>query len=325
VPTCPQGHESEWSDFCSVCGTPLAGGDGADRGAGVAGAGGGGDPGNGPAAAGPGAPSSGRPPQAAAHAATAGAACPHCGYPRDAADTFCESCGYDFSTGQLPAGPTVSPAGRVPADGPAPVASPVERGASSTPDGAPGPEGQPPASAPGPAASGPASPGGAAAQLDQGHPVVPGASAAGAGASAATSEPDASGGTGTWWAIVDVDRNYYDRFSAGGPVAFPADPPASQSIPLLADRVSIGRRSRTRGSSPQIDLSGPPEDPAVSHTHATLLRQADGSYALVDGGSTNGTRLNDDEDAIPVNTVRPLADGDRILLGALSRIRHERR
>jgi pSer/pThr/pTyr-binding forkhead associated (FHA) protein len=68
--------------------------------------------------------------------------------------------------------------------------------------------------------------------------------------------------------------------------------------------------------APEIDLSGAPEDPAISHLHALLLRQPDGSYAVVDPGSTNGTTVNDGKEAITVNDAVPLKDGDRIHLGA---------
>jgi hypothetical protein len=144
-----------------------------------------------------------------------------------------------------------------------------------------------------------------------------GGSPASAGQSAANSK--------TWWATVEADRAYYDRFSAGGPVDFPDQPPPSQSIPLLAAKVALGRRSRSRGTSPEIDLSGPPEDPAVSHAHASLIRQPDGSFSLLDAGSTNGTRVNDEEDPVALDVPRPLVSGDRIYLGAWSRVTLEER
>jgi pSer/pThr/pTyr-binding forkhead associated (FHA) protein len=84
--------------------------------------------------------------------------------------------------------------------------------------------------------------------------------------------------------------------------------------------ISVGRHSPTRGIRTQIDLSGAPEDPAISHLHAILLRQDDGSYAVMDPGSSNGTTLNDDPMPIAPNTPVPLADGDRIHLGAWTTI-----
>jgi pSer/pThr/pTyr-binding forkhead associated (FHA) protein len=84
--------------------------------------------------------------------------------------------------------------------------------------------------------------------------------------------------------------------------------------------VNIGRRSPSRGIAPEIDLSGAPQDPAISHLHAILVRQDDDSYSLVDPGSINGTTLNDNPAPIAPNTPIPLADGDRIHLGAWTTI-----
>ena len=78
----------------------------------------------------------------------------------------------------------------------------------------------------------------------------------------------------------------------------------------------VGRRSGARGIDPEIDLSGAPEDTAISHLHALLLRQGDGTYSLVDPGSTNGTTVNDDTTPVATNVAIPLTDGDRIHVGA---------
>ncbi|MGH8908679.1 MAG: FHA domain-containing protein [Egibacteraceae bacterium] len=75
-------------------------------------------------------------------------------------------------------------------------------------------------------------------------------------------------------------------------------------------QVRIGRHSASRGITPEIDLTGPPEDPGVSHLHAVLLPTPDGSWTIVDPGSTNGTQLNDDPEPIATNSPVPLHDGD---------------
>ena len=46
---------------------------------------------------------------------------------------------------------------------------------------------------------------------------------------------------------------------------------------LDADTVTVGRTSASRGIHPDIDLSGPPEDPGVSREHLRLERTADGA------------------------------------------------
>ena len=76
----------------------------------------------------------------------------------------------------------------------------------------------------------------------------------------------------------------------------------------------IGRRSRGRDLQPDIDLSGPPSDPGVSHLHAVLIAQPGGSWTLVDPGSSNGTRVNGRP--VTVNTPVTVGVGDRIHVGA---------
>jgi hypothetical protein len=121
-----------------------------------------------------------------------------------------------------------------------------------------------------------------------------------------------------WEAVTAADRAYYDQVIAqGGPdahaVAFPPYCP-ERSFPLTGEQVRIGRRSRSRPAQPEIDLTGPPEDPGVSHLHAVLLAQGDGSWTLVDPGSANGTHVNGKP--VAVNVPVHVGVGDRIHLGA---------
>ncbi len=98
------------------------------------------------------------------------------------------------------------------------------------------------------------------------------------------------------------------------PIAFPAFCP-ERRFTLPGTQVLIGRRSRSRGIEPDIDLTGPPEDAAVSHAHALLVSVPDG-WAVVDLDSANGTYVNDATDPIEANVPVPLGDGDRIHVGA---------
>ncbi len=123
---------------------------------------------------------------------------------------------------------------------------------------------------------------------------------------------------GLWEAIVNADREYFERVPAEE-VDFPSHCPSRKFV-LDQPEINIGRRSPSRGIAPKIDLSGAPQDPAISHLHAILLRQDDGSYSLVDPGSINGTTLNDDPAPIAPNTPMPLTDGDRIHIGAWTTI-----
>jgi hypothetical protein len=119
-------------------------------------------------------------------------------------------------------------------------------------------------------------------------------------------------------AVITADRAYYDSHDVSD-VPFPLGVPA-RTIELPAGPVGIGRRSRSRGTSPEIDLAGPPEDPAVSHTHASLLPNDDGTWQLIDHGSTNGTFLNEEPEPVPANVPLPVVAGDRVYLGAWTRI-----
>jgi FHA domain/Double zinc ribbon len=89
--TCPQGHTSATDDFCDVCGTPIE----PVTGAAV-------EPAptvrSGPTPA----PA---PPAPAARTAGPRKTCPNCQAGNAADALFCEDCGYDFATGQLPPPP----------------------------------------------------------------------------------------------------------------------------------------------------------------------------------------------------------------------------
>jgi hypothetical protein len=152
-----------------------------------------------------------------------------------------------------------------------------------------------------------------------GHDFLqPGPTAAAANADEAAPTAPLDGDRPTWRAVIEADRAQYDR-NAPDDIAFPSGLP-ERVVVLDRDCVHIGRRSEARRTHPEIDLAGPPEDTGVSRTHAELHRQADGSYALVDMGSVNGTTVNDDATPLPEGESRPLRHGDRILLGAWTRI-----
>jgi pSer/pThr/pTyr-binding forkhead associated (FHA) protein len=135
------------------------------------------------------------------------------------------------------------------------------------------------------------------------------------GAAAASSFPYPQA---TWTAAVGADRGYYEQVQAvtgpeGADVTFPSYY-AERRFQLLGTQMRIGRRSVSRGLAPEIDLTGPPADPGISRLHAVLIAGPDGSWAVLDPGSANGTLLNGTE--ITIGTPVPLHDGDRINLGA---------
>ncbi len=106
---CPAGHDSTADDYCDVCGMPI------EATAVI------------PAAAGSGAaasaPASSAP---SASPAATGQPSPHCGTANVAEALFCESCGYDFTTGSMPRPLTPpQPAADVPAPPTAPESPPA--------------------------------------------------------------------------------------------------------------------------------------------------------------------------------------------------------
>jgi hypothetical protein len=136
--------------------------------------------------------------------------------------------------------------------------------------------------------------------------------------------PQPSPSVATWSVTVSADRKYYESVIAiGGPdagsITFPPYCP-ERFFSLKRKETTIGRRSASRGIEPQIDLTGPPEDPGVSHLHAVLLVGSDGSLSIVDVGSSNGTTLNYSEKSLRANVSHPLSDGDRVHVGAWTTI-----
>jgi pSer/pThr/pTyr-binding forkhead associated (FHA) protein len=128
--------------------------------------------------------------------------------------------------------------------------------------------------------------------------------------------------TGAWAAVVSADRAYYDSVCAvndqeADSISFPAYLP-ERRFPLSGaegTEVRIGRRSVSRGIEPEIDLTGPPTDPAVSRLHAKLIAgPGQNDWSVVDLRSGNGIQVNGKD--VPAGETVPLRHGDRIHLGA---------
>ncbi|MDX3264127.1 FHA domain-containing protein [Streptomyces sp. MI02-2A] len=128
----------------------------------------------------------------------------------------------------------------------------------------------------------------------------------------------------TWTATIGPDREYFmAMMQRSGPEAAGLNLPAyspEQQRTLTGNQITIGRRRHSTGDTPDIDLSVPPEDPGVSHQHALLVQQPDGSWAVVDQNSTNGTTVNGGEEPIQPFVPVPLQDGDRVHVGAWTTI-----
>jgi hypothetical protein len=160
--------------------------------------------------------------------------------------------------------------------------------------------------------AGPAAPDAPAAQATQAEPDTPAepTKPARRAAPAATSV--------TWTAVVTADRAYFDGVIADGHVEaasieFPSHYP-ERRFELTGTEMRIGRRSVSRKLEPEIDLAGPPTDPGISHLHAVLIAADDGTWSVLDRGSSNGTQVNGRE--IAEGEQVPLRDGDRVCVGA---------
>jgi hypothetical protein len=317
---CSNGHDSASDDFCDVCGMRI-----------------GGNTGTAPSAA-----ASAPPPRPGPPAAES---CPRCGTAR--IGQFCEACGFNFGTSFTPAVPTFTPA---PPPGPSPSHS-LPPGPSPSPSLPSGPSpslpsGPSPSLPSGPSPSLPSGP-----QVPPASPFPPGPQPSPSNSfpsgpqtppafpfppgpqsqlppsyPAAPSSPPAPSSfpysQATWTAIVGADRAYFERVQAvtgpeGAAVAFPSYC-AERRFQLLGNQMRIGRRSVSRGLAPEIDLTGPPADPGISRLHAVLVAVSDGSWAVLDPGSANGTLVNGTE--IAIGDQITLHDGDRINLGAWTAI-----
>jgi hypothetical protein len=122
-----------------------------------------------------------------------------------------------------------------------------------------------------------------------------------------------------WSVEVSADRAYYER--SGSAIPFP-----SGRAPLVlvfeADHIMVGRRSESRGITPDVDLSGELGDPGVSHKHVDIRRDgSSGAFWVVDLDSTNGTTVTDVEQSIEPHQPKLVNPDARIHIGAWTTIR----
>ncbi|WUH93467.1 FHA domain-containing protein [Streptomyces sp. NBC_00433] len=308
---CPNGHESTATDWCETCGMRMP--------------------------APPSSSYSSRPPSSAASSSStppvspqpafgydpagaggqgSGQLCPACGTPREGMALFCEECRYNFQTHSattfVPQPPHITPT--------APDRPPYQRYDSQL--SRPSRVNRP--AEPLPSESVTVTSGSGDFLLDP-PSAATAAPAPPHGPASSPAAPQPAPGRGTaWLAVIAADREYFTAVMArSGPDAsglyFPAFSPEFE-LPLTGHQITIGRQRHSTREAPDIDLSRAPEDPGVSHKHAVLVQQPDGSWSVVDQDSTNGTTVNLAEDPIPAYTPIPLAEGDRVHVGAWTTI-----
>lgn len=114
----------------------------------------------------------------------------------------------------------------------------------------------------------------------------------------------------TWELVITIDPSLRQPES-------PEAPKNQQAFAFRLDKANnlIGRNSQAKAIEPEIALDF---DNAVSHRHALLNLESDGSLTLRDINSSNGTKLNGVELKPMVDT--PLQEGDEFTLGHWTRI-----
>jgi hypothetical protein len=310
---CPSGHESATTDYCDTCGALMGGAPVTAASAASA-----------SASLSASASASGLESSAVFGGGGSGGGdpetCPQCGAARDG--RFCEECGFDYELAEL-VPPTETAAAQ---SGNMRSGNAETESASQAPaqGGAPSPDYDLDAefaaaerafAESGGASAIPAVPETGTTAEPSGNSAGSGPTAPGSGTSAAPTPAAAR----SLAAVVTADHEYYTAQVERGDIVAADFPfpkyPGERRFALDGDRVRIGRASASRGIAVEIDLTGPPLDPAVSHLHAQLLRTADGSWAVVDLNSANGTRVNGAEDPLPAETEVPVGAGDRIHVG----------
>jgi hypothetical protein len=255
-----------------------------------------------------------------------GRTCPNCGAQSMPGALFCEDCGYDFTTGQLPRAdppPLVPPSGPPGAAAPPP---PVTPSPFPDPSPLPGPASAPPPFPVPPAPGSPAAPADTPsagmpppllppAGYDPATGPIPAASAAGTAAPAGI---PAQEGPVEWVAEVWVDPQWHASQEVSEPCPSPGMPVV---VPLRGTSQLIGRRSVSRNIHPQIDVGA---DTGVSRRHAQLT--TDGQrWWVEDLQSSNGTYVGTAGGGLPDTPVPPgrrteLPDDARVYVGAWTRI-----
>lgn len=124
--------------------------------------------------------------------------------------------------------------------------------------------------------------------------------------------------TDGWVAEIWIDPDWYADQKSTDPLPSPGLPIV---VPLKHQSILIGRASRSRNITPDIDLS---TDNGISRRHAQLT--TDGTrWWVEDLGSSNGTYVGGSVGPLPTQAVPPgqrkeISVDDRVYLGAWTRI-----
>ncbi|MCL2735572.1 MAG: FHA domain-containing protein [Propionibacteriaceae bacterium] len=253
---CVDGHDTQSEDFCDQCGMPVVATD---------------------------------PAQPAPGPAPEPSLCPNCGATRPTAALFCESCGYDYTTGALPQQDLRTELGLPP----------------PTPDEA---------AEPGSATHAPDDPTAEAAadetpDLAADSPAPPVESAVGSAPTGHVAKHI------PWVAEVWVDPQWYAFQESTDPLP----PLGSPRVVPLKDSALIGRHSASRNINPDIDCE---PDVGCSRRQA-YLTCADGYWYVNDLDSANGTFVAPATASLPDEPITgrvQIGADTRVYVGAWTRI-----
>jgi hypothetical protein len=279
---CPEGHTSQSTDYCDVCGTPIPAGQ--------------------PSAE-PSAPAVDPAATASAEASAEGSGggpvtCPNCGDLSPSGSLFCENCGYDFTTGTAaPQAPPPSALDLSGLDTAPPVASPVPAA--------------PPQGSPAPSSSGaPAPSSGTPAPSTSGVP----APSPGNGGLSAPPVP----GDDTWVAEIWVDPDWYAHERPEDPMPSAGLPGL---VTLRQRSLLVGRPSQSRNIRPDVDCGSDP-GVSRRHCQLTTdglrwwvedLGSSNGTFVAATGDPLPDTPLTQ-------GIRREIEESDRIYIGAWTRL-----
>jgi len=130
-------------------------------------------------------------------------------------------------------------------------------------------------------------------------------------AGAAPAAPFAAPAAAAWALVVRVDP----ALDTEPDPAAPCPHGVPEEVIPLDREILVGRRDDRRDIRPELPLN----DPGASRRHAKFVLNADGTPALQDLASTNGTQLNG-VDTTPGSRTT-LKHGDEITLGRWTRIK----
>lgn len=115
---------------------------------------------------------------------------------------------------------------------------------------------------------------------------------------------------------ISVDRDKVSSWDGESPIK----PDIRERVfPLDLDENLVGRRSQSKGIYPEIEIN----DPGVSHRHLKFIKQSDGSFGVLELGSSNGTELNGT--VLEPGITTTVKAGDELTIGIWTRLKIEAR